>query len=123
MFEYARDIYLNMDSGHLVDWSNIRTRMAPFFYVAIFLIAWIVALGSIKRRAIRKAGLIAGKKAVRTVHQQFSLRPTDPAIFAQRFGVDQSQLEQWQNMAAVDIEVDEQTGIKTVTARRENSTL
>ena len=120
IFEYARDLYLNIDPDNLVDWSMIWTRLAPFFYAAIFLVFWVIALGILRRRAILKTGLIAGKSATRTVHQHFSLRPIDPALFAQRFGVEQSQLEQWQNMVTVNVEVDEQTGNKTVTSRREH---
>jgi len=121
IFEYAQDFYLNIDPDNLVDWSMIWTRLVPFIYAAVFMIVWVIVLGMLRSRIIRKTGLIAGKRAARTVHQHFSLRPIDPAIFAQRFGVPQSQLEQWQNMVSVDVEIDEQTDVKTVTASQENA--
>jgi len=118
IYEYAKDFYLNMDSHNLVDWGGIWTRMALFFYAATFLIVWIVVLGSLRRRAIRKTGLIVGKKTTRTVQQHFPLRRIDPAVFALRLGVDQSQLEQWQDLRTVDVEVDEQTDTKTITVSK-----
>ena len=115
VFEYGKDIYLDIDPDNLVHWQSIWKRIAPFFYVAIFLIVWVVVLGSVRRRAIRKSGLIHGKESDRTVHQHFPLKQIDPAKYAPRFHVETLQLEQWQNMRTVDVVVDEQTHAKSIT--------
>jgi hypothetical protein len=113
-YEYCKDIILNMDTSGIADWSLIWTRIAPFLMVASLLVLWIVIIGSLRRRAIRSTGLIQGKASLRTVQQQFPFRQIDLALLAKRFGVEKSQLEEWQKMRTVDITVDEVSGEKII---------
>jgi hypothetical protein len=114
LYEFTVDFFLKIDTSNLVDWLKIWSRIAPFFYVAALLVLWIVVIGSLRRRAIRSTGLIHGKNSLRTVHQQFPLKQIDIALLAERFGVEKSQLEQWQKMRTVDVSVDDATGAKTI---------
>ena len=114
IYEYIKDLVLKIDASNLVDWLSIWSRIAPFFYVASILVLWVVVLGSLRRRAIRSAGLIKGKNALRTVQQQFPMKQIGLDLLAKRFGVEQSQLEQWQNMRTVNVSVDDTTGYKTI---------
>ena len=114
LYEYAEDLILKIDTAHLVDWISIWRRIAPFFYVALLLVIWIVVIGSLRRRAIRSTGLIHGKNSLRTVQQQFPMKQINLGVLAKRFGVDQSQLEQWQSMRTVDVSVDDETGAKNI---------
>jgi hypothetical protein len=114
IYEFTIDFFLKMDSSNLVDWILVWNRIAPFFYVATLLVIWIVMIGSLRRRAIRNTGLIHGKNSLRTVQQQFPLKQIDLGLLAERFGVEKSQLEQWQEMRTVDVSVDDATGNKTI---------
>jgi len=114
IYEYIKDTILKIDASNLVDWLSIWTRIAPFFYVASLLVLWVLILGSLRRRAIRSAGLIKGMNALRTVQQQFPLKHLELDLLAKRFGVEKSQLAQWQSMRTVDVSVDNATGYKTI---------
>lgn len=103
-----------MDTSQIADWSLIWTRIYPFLVVASLLVLWILVIGSLRRRAIRSTGLIHGKGSLRTVQQQFPFKQIDLALLATRFGVEKSQLEQWQQMRTVDVTVDEASGEKTI---------
>lgn len=114
LYEFTVDFFLKIDTSNLVDWIKIWSRIAPFFYVALLLVIWIVVIGSLRRRAIRSTGMIHGKNSLRTVHQQFPMKQIDLALLAGRFGVDKAQIEEWQKMRAVDVSVDDATGAKSV---------
>jgi len=114
IYEYIRDAFLRMDSVHLIDWGFIWAQITPFLYVAALLMLWILILGSLRRRAILRTGLIQGKNSLRTVQQQFPMKQIDLALLAGRFGVEKAQLAQWQKMRTVDVTVDDGTGSKTI---------
>ncbi|GEM_PF-667742 len=116
-YEYIDDLLLDIDPSNLFHWVAIWTRIAPFFYVAAFLVAWVVILSLLRRRAIHHTGRIRGKKSIRTVQQHFTLRPLERSVLAQKFEVDPNQLETWQELRAVDVSIDEASNKKRIVDR------
>lgn len=117
VYEYIDDLLLDIDPSNLFQWIKIWKRIAPFFYVAAFLVAWIVMLSMLRRRAIHHTGRIQGKKLLRTVQQHFTLRPIERTVLADKFGVEPAQLETWQTLRTVDVSIDETTNKKIITDR------
>jgi len=117
VYEYIDDLFLDIDPSNLFHWVAIWTRIAPFFYVAALLVAWVVLLSLLRRRAIHHTGRIRGKKSIRTVQQHFTLRPLERSVLAQKFGVDPNQLETWQELPTVDVSIDEATNKKLIVDR------
>ncbi len=114
LYDFIINFFLKMSLSTPVDWKLIWNNIAPFVYAATLLVFWIVLLGSLRRRAIRSTGLIHGKQSFRTVQQQFPLKQIGIDMLSQRFGVNKTQLEQWQAMRDVNVTVDEETGVKTI---------
>ena len=119
VYEYVEDLLLDIDPSNLFQWFKIWTRIAPFFYVAAFLVAWIVMLSVLRRRAIHHTGRIYGKESFRTVQQHFTLRPIERSVLAHKFGVELEQLECWQTLRSVDVAIDEPNNKKIITERTE----
>lgn len=113
-YEFVTDLVLKLDMSNLTDFGVIWNKISPFLGIASILVLWIVVLGSLRRRIILNTGLIHGKNSLRTVQQQFPLKQIDIQLLAQRFGVNQLQLEKWQNMRAVNVTIDDVTGSKTI---------
>lgn len=103
IYDYLTDPIFQLSEEQSPDWAEIWIRISHFVYIAVGLIIWIVGLGLMRKKIIQHT------RYIHTLPPKVEMQE-----LALHFGHPPIEIEGWHALRAVNVYVDEKSGIKKI---------